>query len=83
MMSTHPNLYLLVPRHHRGGHPSGLLHVDDAGVTRGPRRAESACGGEVPQGKAVQVDIRLTPGRKHLVVNQLKVYPFQSSDFGC
>ena len=32
-------------------------------------------------GKAVQVDIRLTLGRKHLVINQLKVHPFQRSGF--
>ena len=49
---------------------------------RGEDGASEAGKREVLQhGKAVQVDIRLTLGRKRLVVNQLIVHPFQSSGF--
>ena len=38
-------------------------------------------GGCKAGGKAVQVDIRLTLGLKHLAFNHLKVHRFQSSGF--
>ena len=51
-------------------------HVEDAGFIH---RSHDRDAQDAQCGKAVQVDIWLTLGLKHLVVNQLKVHSFQIS----